>query len=152
MTALPDPDSPFTHDPFSWFADPITTEDQAAEVVHSLLSLDDVVRGALLMLLCDDDQRVTVPVLISDVGVTETPSPTIERWFEALEHSGIEMPATMIFARARPGQSFILDHDRAWQEAVLRAADAGNVDLLGSFVVTQHAVIPFPQPVPPGSG
>lgn len=137
--------------PFPPLREPVTSEDDAAALVRSVLGLDDIVGGSLLLLLCDEDGRPTVPVLIADVPVTMTAEPVVERWFEQLGEVLADTGSALIFARGRAGQSFVLDHDRPWHDAVMRGCAQTGIELLAAFVVTAHAVVPFPTPVPPGA-
>lgn len=133
--------------PYPPLRDPVTTEDAAAELVRSLLGLDDIVSGSLLLLLCDHERRPTVPVLITDVPVTAPAGLVLDHWFEHVREVLAEDGQSLVFARARPGRSFVVDHDRTWHDAVVRGCSRSGIPLLRAFVVTQHAVIPFPPPI-----
>ena len=126
---------------------PVAGEEDAADLVRSVLDLDDILSGSLLLFLCDEERRPTVPVLITDVPVTAEAGAVLDRWFAHLgEVLGPDGPC-LVFARARPGRSFVVDHDRAWHDAVVRGCRRSGFPLLAAFVVTQHAVIPFPPPL-----
>ena len=130
---------------------PITSEDEAADLVSLCLSLDDITNGAILMFICDADRRPRVPVVISEIPVVTPPGQILEHWFE---HLGAHFPdgeLSLVFARARSGHPFIIDLDRAWHEGVVAACTEHAIDLIASFTVTQHAVIPFPAPVSLGT-
>lgn len=135
--------------PYPPLRGPVTTEDDAADLVRSILGLDDIVGGSLLLVLCDQERRPTVPVLITDVPVTAPVGLVLDRWFEHLREVLAEAGPSLVFARARPGQSFVVDHDRTWHDAIVRGCSRSGVPLLGAFVATQHAVIPFPPPIQP---
>lgn len=136
---------PQTSDPFD--RAPVESEEDAAELVRLLLDLDDIASGALLIVLCDPEHRPTVPVLVTDLPVTSSAHDVVARWLNGVaEELDIEAMG-IILARARPGQSFVLDHDRSWHEAVLAACEQSSMTLLHGFVVTPHAVVPFPRPV-----
>lgn len=139
-----------TH-PYPPLHDPIETESDAADLVRLVVGIDDVVSGSLLLFLCDADRRPTVPVVITDVPVTAPAGLALDHWFEHLGGMLDGVGPSLVFARARPGKSFIVDHDRSWHDAVVRGCARTGIPLLGAFVVTQHAVIPFPPPVPVGS-
>lgn len=139
MTADPGPYPPLRES--------IETEDDAADLVRSVLAIDDIVSGSLLLVLCDPERRPTVPVLITDVPVTASAGVVLDHWFEHLAEVAGETGPTLVFARARPGQSFVVDHDRGWHDAVVRGCARSGIPLLAAFVATQHAVIPFPPPV-----
>lgn len=133
--------------PYPPLRDPLVTEDDAAHLVRSVLDLDDIVSGSLLLFLCDPERRPTVPFLITDVPVTAAAGQVLDHWFEHLgEVIGAAGPS-LVFARARPGQSFVVDHDRTWHDAVVRGCIRTGMPLVASFLVTQHAVIPFPAPI-----
>ena len=135
--------------PYPPLRDPVTSEEAAADLVRGVLGLDDILSGSLLLVLCDDERRPTVPVLITDVPVTAPVGLVLDHWFEHLSEQLAEAGRSLVFARARPGQSFVVDHDRTWHEAVVRGCRRSGIRLLGAFVVTQHAAIPFPPPIRP---
>lgn len=126
---------------------PIESEEDAAEVVRLLLDLDDIASGALLLLLCDSDRRPIMPVLVTDLPATSSAHEVVGRWLHGVADQLDAESLGIILARARPGQSFVVDHDRAWHEAVLAACEQSSMTLLHAFVVTPHAVIPFPRPL-----
>jgi hypothetical protein len=125
----------------------LTGEEDAAELVRLFLDLDDIAAGALLLVMCDADHRPTVPVLITDLPATSSAAQVVGRWLHGVAGHLDTESLGVVMARARQGQSFVLDHDRAWHEAVLAACDESSMTLLHAFVVTPHAVIPFPPPV-----
>lgn len=128
--------------------DPIDSEDSAADIVRTMLSLDDISSGSVLFLLCDAGRRPALPIVVSDVPLTAPPAATLEHWMVHLgQHFEDELVPSVVFARARPGQSFVLDHDREWHQAIVQACQAAQIPLVAAFVVTPHAVIPFPSPV-----
>lgn len=135
--ALPSPPRP----------DPVESEDAAADLVRLAVGLDDVVAGSLLFFLCDSQRRPSVPVLITDVPVTAPVGAVLDRWFDHLEGMLEGEDTSLVFARARPGRSFVLDHDRPWHDAVVRGCRRTGITLLSAFVVTQHAVVPYPPPL-----
>jgi hypothetical protein len=123
--------------------DPVMTEEDAAELVRGVLEVDDIVRGSVLFFLCAADRRPVTPVLVTDVPVTAPASPVLSRWFSHLGSMIEEHGSSIVFARARPGQSFVLDHDRAWHDAVVAGCAAAGIPLLAAYLVTTHAVVPF---------
>lgn len=126
---------------------PVENEEDAAELVRLLLDLDDIASGALLFVLCDADRRPTVPVLVTDLPATSSAHEVVGRWLHGVAEQLDVESLGIVLARARPGQSFVVDHDRAWHEAVLAACEQSSMTLLHAFVVTPHAVIPFPRPM-----
>lgn len=125
---------------------PIDTEDQAADLVRLMLSLDDIVEGAVVLLLCDPQRRPVVPVLI-EVPPGTDPEQVLENLLADLGQMSSDDTPSLVFARARPGQSFILDDDRRWHDSVLAGCARSGISLLSAFVITQHAAVPFPPPV-----
>lgn len=127
--------------------DPVESEDAAAELVRMTVGMDDIVAGSLLFFLCDAQRRPSVPVLITDVPVTAPVGAVLDRWFDHLEGMLEGEGASLVFARARRGRSFVLDHDRPWHDAVVRGCRRTGIELVAAFVVTQHAVVPYPPPL-----
>ena len=126
---------------------PVAGEEDAAELVRLLLDLVDVASGALLLELCDADRRPVVPVLVTDLPATSSAHEVVGRWLHGVADQLGGEAISIVMARARPGQSFVVDHDRAWHDAVLAACGQASMTLLHAFVVTPHAVIPFPRPM-----
>ncbi|MGA8045757.1 MAG: hypothetical protein WCA30_05765 [Dermatophilaceae bacterium] len=133
--------------PDSFERAPVEDEEDAAELVRLLLDLDDIASGALLLVMCDADRRPTVPVLVTDLPATSSAHEVVGRWLHGVAEQLDVESLGIVLARARPGQSFVVDHDRAWHEAVLAACEQSSMTLLHAFVVTPHAVIPFPRPM-----
>lgn len=130
--------------------DPIDSEESAADIVRAMLSLDDITRGCVLFLLCDPDRRPVLPIIVSDVPLTAPPTDTLSHWIGHLgQHFEGDVTPSLVFARARPGQSFVLDHDREWHAAIVRACEEARLPLVAAFVVTPHAAVPFPEPLAP---
>lgn len=137
------------HDPAtSGQFDPIQREADAAEVTRALLTLDDIAAGSVLFLMCDSGGDPITPVVVGALPADGPTTGAIERLFgEICAHVPREDRPGVIFARARLGQSFVLDSDREWHDAVAQACRQHGMRLHWAFVVSQHAVIPFPAPL-----
>ena len=127
----------------------LETEEDAAELVHDCLTLDDIVARAVLLVFCDRDRRPIAPLLI-ETPQDADPAVLSDTLLPQIRAHGFDEVSSLVFARARAGRSYVLDEDRAWHDAVLRGCADAGMELLSSFVATQHAVIPFPQPIAGG--
>ena len=133
-------------------APPLDSEREAAELVRLLLDLDDIASGALLLVVCDDERRPVVPLVVTDLPPTAAAPEVVGRWLAGMAEQLDLDGGGIVMARARAGHGFVLDHDRAWHEAILAACAQAPLSLLHAFVVTPHAVVPFPEPLSPGNG
>ena len=130
---------------------PLRTENDAAAHLDDVLCLEDIVEGCLVLTFCeahDDHLQPLATALLGELPHGLTPRDVCDRWVAALTcHGGV--PPAVVFARAREGRSYVLDDDRAWHEAMLGSCREHDLVLEAAFVVTQHAVIPFPAPLSP---
>ena len=125
---------------------PLRSENDAADHLDAVLALEDIVDGCLALILCDlrdDHLQPLATVLLGEPPGDVSPETVCDRWLSALASHGA-IPPVAVFGRARPGRSYVLDEDRAWHEAMVAACREHGLTLEAAFVVTQHAVIPFP--------
>lgn len=125
---------------------PLRSECDAADHLDAVLALEDIVEGCLVLILCDvrdDELQPLVTVVLRELPDDVSPWSLCDRWVSALTaHGGI--PPVAVFGRARAGRSYVLDEDRVWHDAMIAASREYGITLEAAFVVTQHAVIPFP--------
>ena len=129
--------------PDDWPELPLTDPRLVADVLDLVVMDRDRYAGGLGVLICDGHQRLTVPVMISDLDdlasdeERRTGLDTIAcsiRGFDLSEAGGSGRPGIHLAIARRDGLS-ITSGDRAWQRAAL-AVCAEDIDLLGVHVVT----------------
>lgn len=129
--------------PENWADQPLTDPQLLADVLDLVVMEADRRAGGLGILICDGEQRLAVPVMISapdDLASDadrrtglETIAETV-RSFGLGEAGGTGRPGIHLAIARRDGLS-ITRSDRAWQRAAL-AVCADDIDLLGVHVVT----------------
>lgn len=125
---------------------PFADENDVIAHLDQALSLDDILDGCLVVILCDDELRPFGMLMLGEVPPEVPPHVVAQRWVGQLADH-LEDPPGVIFARARAGRSFVVDEDRAWHEAMLTVCRERGMPLHAAFVVTQYAVVPFPAPL-----
>jgi hypothetical protein len=112
---------------------PVSDPAYTADFLDLVVSERDRRRGALALLLCDDDDRMQVPVVVGDLppelGDDERER-TVARVVSAMKGRG----AVLVAVARRSGLS-IRAEDQAWRRAAERACAAGP-RLLGVHVIT----------------
>jgi hypothetical protein len=104
-----------------------------ADFLDLVVSERDRQRGALALLICDDDDRMLVPVVVGDLPpdiTDEDRQRTVTRVLATMEGRG-----SVLVAVARRAGLDIRAEDRAWLRAAARAC-AGGPRLLGVHVIT----------------
>jgi hypothetical protein len=131
--------------PPDWEHRPLTDPRLVADVLDLLVSHRARHDGALVLLLCDGEDRLVQPV---EIGETRTAGEALQRarglrsLFTLLAD---EVPdAGILVAVARRGGLSVTADDTCWAEAVADAA-AGQVRLLGVHLVTRDGSRPIPR-------
>lgn len=112
---------------------PLSDPAYTADFLDLVVSERDRSRGALALLLCDDHDRMQVPVVIGDLPAEMSDDERqgmVAAVVEALAGHG----AVLVAVARRSGLS-IRAEDRAWRRAAERACAAGP-RLLGVHVIT----------------
>lgn len=129
--------------PADWPALPITRPDLLPGVLDHVVTELDRSTGALWMLICDTDDRLSTAVQMPDL---HEPSPR-DRERHLTTFMGVvaelDAEAGVLAAIARPGGLSATVDDRDWADALARSA-AGRVRLLGVHVVTVDGSRPVP--------
>lgn len=132
--------------PKGWPDQPVT--EHLEDVLDLFVDMQARMRGALMILVCDERHHAVQPIMIEDMPksvVTGDLAIPLERLAHTIADG---FPgATALVALARTGPSTVTMRDRAWATAISRAFD-GQVALIGVHAVTPRgsAVIePEPQ-------
>jgi len=126
----------FTDLPPDWGERPLTDPRLVADVLDLVVSERSRYDGALCLLVCDETDRLRVPMVVDDVPVTVPPATeqtALTRLVDDL--ASLDADLSVLVAIARDGGLSVTAADRAWAEAIATAA-AGRVRLLGVHVVT----------------
>lgn len=120
--------------PDGWSDQPVT--EHIEDILDLFVEMSARVRGALMILVCDERYRAVQPIMIDDVPkgvVCDELAEPLERLATTIADG---LPgASAVVAVARSGSTSVTLRDRAWQAAVARAFD-GRVELIGVHVVT----------------
>ena len=96
--------------------------------------------------MCDDDRRPLNPIVIRDFDRTES-SPLRQLLCDNL--SGVlrdlRVPAVVVGIGKDAG--LIDDLDRGWHQALLDSFDGADIEVIGSYVLTQERIIRLPDPL-----
>lgn len=131
--------------PDDWPARPLTGPALVADVLDLLVSPVARRRAALCLLLCDDADRLLVPIAIDELESEQTPRQRADLVATVLDLSARTAPAgALLAAVVRPGGLSASDDDQSWAEAVATAA-GGRTRLLGVHLVTPDGSRPLPR-------
>jgi hypothetical protein len=118
--------------PDDWLTRPVDDPEIVDDVLDLAVFIADRERGALAVLMCDDEHRLVQPVMVSDAPRDVPPDErarAVGVFVEALGHG------SLLLAIARREGLSITDDDRDWAVAALRAC-GDEVRFLGLHVVT----------------
>lgn len=107
----------------------------AADVLDLVVSERDRREGALAVLMCDDDDRLVTPVIVSDVDPQADEADRV-RALSVITRA-MRGRGSILVAVARADGLSIVPDDRVWARAASRAAGGWAVRLLGVHVVTR---------------
>lgn len=132
--------------PANWDQRPLTDPAITADAIDLFISARDREAGAIYLFLCDADGHLLQPVAIGLDNVDH--SDEAGRLFGNLGHLlGSLDVGGVIVAVARAGYRAISDADRAWHQGAITMAQAHDIPLLGTYVVTHHDVVRLPEPL-----
>jgi hypothetical protein len=133
--------------PDDWPSRPLTAPVLVADVLDLVVSPLSRSRGALYLLLCDDADRLLVPVAIDEVESEASSFQRVDLVARVLDMAAQTAPVgSLLAAVARPGGLSATADDESWAEAITVAAD-GRTRLLGVHVITPDGSRPVPRPV-----
>lgn len=123
----------FTDLPDDWSDRPLTEPQLVADVLDLVVSDRDRRAGALAVLMCDEDDRLVQPVVITDLEPMASEADRCEGL--SVITSAMGGCGSILVAVARRDGLSITDDDRVWARAARRAG-ADGVRVLGVHVVT----------------
>lgn len=112
-----------------------------ADVVDLFVSEQSRHCGALYLLFCDEQDRVTVPMVFDDVDVGQ-PKDCQQRLVPILEMAGQRLPGgSVVAALGRPGLSRVTATDLEWMAGVRGACERVSMRLLGFYVAVPDGIL-----------
>ena len=120
--------------PKGWPDQPVT--EHIEDVLDLFVDMQARVRGALMILVCDERHHAVQPIMLEDMP-KDIVTDDLEGPLERLAHTIADgFPgATALVALARTGPSRVTMRDRAWAAAISRAF-SGQVELIGVHSIT----------------
>jgi hypothetical protein len=129
--------------PANWNDVPLTEPAFVADVLDLCVMQRDRHRGALVLLICDDDARLVQPVVVEDLPERLDDDERARPFEVAVEAMG--GVGSLLVAIARRDGLTISDNDRDWAAAAVRVC-GDRVRLLGVHVVTTFGSRPVQLP------
>lgn len=127
--------------PEGWPDQPVT--DHIEDVLDLFVDMQARVRGALMILVCDERYVPVQPIMIDDVPSGTMCAELAEPLQRIAGTIAEGLPgASALVAVAREGSSVSTLQDRAWAAAIRRAFN-GHVELIGVHVVTPRGFRPI---------
>lgn len=131
--------------PPDWPDRPLTDRRLVADVLDLLVSEQARHDGALLLVLCDRDARVRVPMQIDELDHRDPLTTRARMLGHAVQAlAEVEPGGSLLLALARGGGLSVTADDRCWAEAA-RVAASSRLRLLGVHVVTPDGSRPVPK-------
>ena len=112
---------------------PLTDARLVADVLDLVVMESDRRRGALAVLLCDEHDRLRIPVVVDEPD--DDASADKREQVLSVIGSSMEGTGSMLVALARAQGLSVREGDRAWARAAVRAC-ADGPRLLGVHVIT----------------
>lgn len=130
--------------PEDWPSIPLTDPTHIADVLDIFVSLRARHRGALVVIICDEERRPVQPIEID--GVPTSPPAEATRFLGHLASTIGDRPGWgALFAIARHRALQVTANDQAWRQAI-ETAFGGHAEVLGVHVVTRDGSLPVLAP------
>jgi hypothetical protein len=128
----------FNNLPEGWAEQALTDPQIVVADVLDLFVLErDRRRGAVYALLCDEDDRIRVPVAVDEIGEGGSLEERIHMFGVFAEGVATGCPGgSMLVAVARRGGLSLTADDHLWRRAAEEACAREDVRLLGVHIVT----------------
>ncbi len=123
---------------------PLTGATFVADMLDLVVPDSDRHRGALAVLICDEQDRLLAPVVVGDMP-EDLPDGERERSLRTVL-AATEGRGSALVAVARADGLSVRDGDRAWARAAVRAC-ADGPRLLGVHVITHDGSREVPAPI-----
>lgn len=115
-----------------------------ADAVDLFVSHADRESGCVVLVLLDEEHRVTQPVVVGDMG-SPTPEQLAVVVDQFLGHLVGELrPPALVAALGRPGSPLFTDEDRASHQVLVDGCRELGIDLVATYVVSGGAVRELP--------
>ena len=125
---------------------PLTDRRIAADVIDLLIGDGDRSDGCVALMVCDEEHRGILPIVLSDVPHDADLSALVSL-LDLLLPLVVERGGSLLMGRGRPGCGVPTDVDRAWHQRTIESCRAHGVRLLGFHVATRDGVTALPEPL-----
>jgi hypothetical protein len=138
--------------PRDWPTRPVTDPAITADLLDLIVTDRDRSEGAIGLLLCGGEGRLTQPVVVSSPPAIVTPADrpkVFDVMCRAMSGGPPDGgPPGLLVAVARPGSAHPTPEDLRWRDAAIRSCDDHGVLLLGVWLMTPTSILPLPPRVP----
>lgn len=124
----------------------LTDRRLAADVIDLIISGEARADGCLGIMVCDEDDRGVLPIVLSDVP-HDGDIKAVATLFDLVLPLVVERGGSLLVGRGRPRGGIPNDLDRAWHQQTLDSCAAHDVPLLGFYLATRDGVFPLPEPL-----
>jgi hypothetical protein len=126
--------------PNTWRDQPLSDPSIAVDVVDLLVTQANRHDGAFYILICDDQDRLRVPVAIDEIDPDqpEDCAPLLRPFLEAMQAGP---GGGVLLALGRPGSSEVTEVDREWARVAVRACEQAGGRFLGLYVAGPGGVL-----------
>lgn len=125
---------------------PLTNGRVAADVIDLIISDDDRRSGCVGLMVCDEEDRGILPVVLSDVPHDADVS-ALRTVLDLILPLVVERGGSLLLGRGRPSGGVPNDVDRVWHQQTIDSCRAHGVRLLGFYLATRDGVAALPEPL-----
>lgn len=125
---------------------PLTDPHVAADVMDRIIDLESRAGGCLGVMVCDEEHRGVMPIVLSDVP-HDADSSGLAQLLDLVLPLVVERGGSVVIGRGRPRGRVPNDVDRAWHQQAIDSCAAHGVPLLGFYLATREGVFPLPEPL-----
>ena len=127
---------------------PLTDRRIAADVIDLLIGDGDRSAGCVALMVCDEEHRGILPIVLSDVPHDADLSALVSL-LDLLLPLVVERGGSLLMGRGRPGCGVLTDVDRAWHQQTIECCRTHGVPLLGFHVASRDGITALPEPLTP---
>ena len=125
---------------------PLTDRRLAADVIDLLISEEDRAGGCVGLMVCDEEHRGILPIVLSDVPHNADVD-ALTTLLDLILPLVVERGGSLLMGRGRPGGGVPTDVDRTWHQQTIDSCRAHGVPLLGFHVATRDGITALPEPL-----
>ena len=125
---------------------PLTDRRVAADVIDLLISEEDRASGCVGLMVCDEEHRGILPIVLSDVP-HDADVDALANLLNLILPLVVERGGSLLMGRGRPGGGVPTDVDRSWHQQTIDSSRSHGVRLLGFHVATRDGITALPEPL-----